>query len=231
MRAIMVYVEGGGNVVSERAELRQGFDALFKSQKVAAAAKGIRLVFVCCGSRGNAYKTFFNEHTQSDHNTVCVLLVDSEDEIDQEGEVAGQVAGLFNEAIKGLRQLENAIMRKNHLIQREPWDLQGIPPERIHLMVRCMESWIVADPEILTKYYGKDFHTNKLPVTRNLENVPKADLYANLKKATKETSKGEYAKIRHASRLLAQISSQKVKDRCPRFATFVNWIDEQICST
>ena len=91
-----------------------------------------------------------------------------------------------------------------------------------------MEAWIVADPEALAEFYGKKFHASKLPVRQNLEEEPKESINDNLAKATKDTSKGAYAKIRHASKLLGLIDTNKVAVRCPRFATFTTWLERRI---
>lgn len=225
MKAIKVYVEGGGNTAAERSELRQGFDALFRTQKNSASAKRLGLSFVLCGSRDEAYKTFVNEYKRSVEDTVCILLVDSEDEISDEQEPTENPEDM---AVKNARLSENSKARKDFLIRREPWNLKDVPSELIHLMVRCMEAWIVADPDALAVYYGKNFHRNKLPVSPNLESVSKPDIYAKLSSATKDTPKGSYAKIKHASKLLSRIVAEKVAKRCPRFATFASWIDEVI---
>ncbi len=122
----------------------------------------------------------------------------------------------------------NAETRKNHLIKRDGWDLAGVPAEVIHLMVQCMETWIVANPDALADFYGKGFHASSLPVRTNLEEEGKPDVYASLARATKKTSKGEYGKIKHASKLLALIDTDKIAKRCPRFKTFSEWLDEKI---
>ena len=95
-------------------------------------------------------------------------------------------------------------------------------------MVQCMEAWIAADPNVVATYYGQGFHANKLPVCANLEDEPKVELQAKLATATRETSKGEYAKIRHACKLLAMIAPEKVAGRCPRFKTFIGWLAGKI---
>jgi predicted metal-dependent HD superfamily phosphohydrolase len=91
-----------------------------------------------------------------------------------------------------------------------------------------MEAWIVADVDALVKYYGQGFARNVLPVRQNLEDEPKLDLYDKLARATRNTQKGEYGKIKHASQILQRIDATKVVARCPRFATFTRWLTEAI---
>ena len=97
-------------------------------------------------------------------------------------------------------------------------------------MVQCMEAWIVADPDTLESFFKQKFKKDSLPKRPNLEDVPKADLYETLKNATKDTQKGEYGKIKHASKLLLVIDPEKVAQRCPRFSIFREWLSESIDS-
>lgn len=218
MREIAIYVEGGGDTAQQKAELRVGFDELLRHQKQAARNKRLGWKLVPTGSRNNAYQSFMAAVQRSNSSTVCVLLVDSE-------------AGLAAET-KGMADV-NAQVRKVHLTKRDGWDLSEAAPQQIHLMVQCMETWIVADPGALGTFYGKGFHARSLPIRENLEEEPKSEVYDKLAKATKNTSKGEYSaanhsKIKHASKLLACIDAKKVAVRCSRFAALVGWLDEQI---
>jgi len=68
--------------------------------------------------------------------------------------------------------------------------LTNVSPERVHLMVQCMEAWIVADPDALAGFYKQNFKMDSLPKRPNLEDEPKTDLYEKLKKSYKRNSKG-----------------------------------------
>jgi hypothetical protein len=81
-----------------------------------------------------------------------------------------------------------------------------------------MEAWIVADPDALAAYCGQKFRNNALPKAQNLETVAKNDVAKALEEATRDTQKGSYHKIRHASDLLRLIDQEKVRKRCPRCA-------------
>lgn len=211
MTEIAIYVEGGGDTAELKAELRRGLDSLLREVKDKARAKRLRWKLVCVGGRQATYEAFRNA-LNGQPDSIPVLLVDSE-------------APLSSETGDATR---DAQARVAHLAARDGWDLDGVPEQRVHLMVQCMEAWIVADAAALAGYYGQGFASNVLPARPNLEEEPKLDVYDKLARATRNTQKGEYGKIRHASQLLQCIDAAKVAQRCPRFATFTRWLDETI---
>lgn len=221
MTEIAVYVEGGGNSKEEKAELRRGFDALFAKEKALAGGKRLSLIFVFCGGRQDAYEAFKNA-LKVNRQRVSALLVDSETAI----------------APVPADEAQDALIRVAHLRQRQGsgtrgkgdgWTLPDDLAERVHLMVQCMEAWIVADPEALEGFYkSKFFKKERLPKRPNLEQESKADLYAVLEKETKDSQKGQYGKISHAGKLLVLIDPEKVASRCPRFGIFRAWLNESI---
>lgn len=218
MKRVLIYIEGGGDSTDQKAALRRGFDDLFQAQKDAARARRLGWSIVLCGSRGATFKRFAAAVRDADPETLCVLLVDSEEGL------AAEVSG---------EDQRNADTRVKHLIERDHWQLMGIDAESVHLMVQCMEAWLVADPEALAAYYGQGFHASCLPARNNLEEEPKLELFKKLSAATKTSTCGEYsssnhAKIKHAARLLELIDPRKVAARCPRFATFTTFLDRKI---
>jgi len=213
VRGIAIYVEGGGDSADQKRDLRNGLDGLFRAQKQAAQTKRLRWRLVPSGGRTQTFDAFVNELRLGDSETLCILLVDSEEGLSAEPR--------YNPGAK-------AQSRKRHLEQRDGWDLSGVAAEQIHLMVRCMEAWIVADSEALASWYGQGFHANRLPQRQNLEEEPKRDLFDKLGRATGETQKGTYEKIGHASKLLAIVSPEKVAVRCPCYKEFTEWLSAQI---
>lgn len=211
MTEIAIYVEGGGDTPDQKGELRRGLDSLLDNVKSKAREKRIRWKLIPSGGRRTTYEAFINAlYTNPD--SINVLLVDSEtpiaavtDDTDQDAEV-----------------------RVAHLTQRDQWDLSEAHPQRVHLMVQCMETWIVADRDALRRFYGQGFVPNSLPRRVNLEEEPKMDVYDKLMRATRATQKGEYGKIRHASQLLQSIDPTQVAARCPRFAILMRWLEETI---
>ncbi|UFP94934.1 DUF4276 family protein [Gloeobacter morelensis] len=200
---IKIFVEGGST--GNMQELRQGFDALLDSQKQAARKHRVLWRLAMRGSRQQTYEAFI--HATAHHaNQIIVLLVDAEERITYQGNKA----------------------HVTHLEQRDKWKLSAVCPDRVHLMVQTMETWLVADIDALRRYYGQGFNSSALPQRQNLEEEPKQAIYAALTRATQQTQKGEYAKIKHASQLLGKIRPDRIAARCPRFALLTQWLDKTI---
>lgn len=188
MTGIRVFMEGGGDKKEGRAVLRRGVDSFLRSAKAAARRKSLHWRVVACGSRNEAYRQF-RAAVAKPAGDVPFLLVDSEE---------------------GVTRAPRA-----HLTARDGWDgLEDVAEDQVQLMVRTMETWLVADVRALSSYYGRYFNGGSLPKHQDLERVPKQAINAGLTRATRKTQKGEYHKIRHASDLLALVDTDEVKKRC-----------------
>ena len=104
-----------------------------------------------------------------------------------------------------------------HLRNRKEdgWTNPGCEDRQCHLMVQCMESWLVCDPEKLAGYYGQGFRETALPRHADLESVAKEQVFRSLKEATRSTKKGAYHKTRHAPEILERVRAQKVRAKAP----------------
>jgi hypothetical protein len=91
----------------------------------------------------------------------------------------------------------------------------GAKNDQIHFMAQAMEAWFYADKEGLAKYYDQHFKSSALSLRTNVEEIPKADLFDRLKRATKDCQKGEYSKGQHSFKVLAQIDPSKVRSASP----------------
>jgi Domain of unknown function (DUF4276) len=200
---IKIYIEGGGDGPVGKQLLRQGFDALLDKQKQAARHRKLRWNLVLGGGR-NATFDSFRQAAASSREEIVALLVDSE-------------AAVANATPAG---------RIDHLSKRkgDEWEMGWADPERVHLMTQCMEAWIVADPEKVEEFYGKDFSPT-LPKRQKLDEEPKLSLYKALEAASKKTQKGTYGKIHHASALLSKVRPDRVSARCESFRLFTSWLD------
>jgi hypothetical protein len=193
MGEVRVYVEGGGDDDATRRRCREGFGALIAK----LIPKGSRPKVIACGTRRVAFDRFAIA-TREYRQTVCLLLVDSEGPVPQ-----GKGIWTF-------------------LAERDGWKRPANADEdHVHLMVQCMEAWLVADPGALERFYDGGFSAAKLPQRQDIEAVPKADLQQALDAATRKTkTKGCYDKGSHSFALLAFIDPQAVRARSPFAARF-----------
>ena len=194
-------MEGGGEGKNARSALRLGMDAFLHELKVAARKAKWNWNLVCCGSRERTFHAF-REAQKSNDGTMIVLLVDAE------------------EPVHG--------SPVNHLKARDGWEIHEADQDIIHLMTQVMETWIVADSEALSNYYGNGFRRNALPKASDLETVTMADIGRALERATRDTQKGRYHKIHHASDLLGRIDPDRVRQRCAHCKRLFALIGEAI---
>ena len=85
--------------------------------------------------------------------------------------------------------------------------------DQVFWMVELMEAWFLADREALASYYGNGFQRSAIGDTADVERIPKAEVMDRLKRATRETAKREYHKVKHAPFLLEKLDSGRVQAR------------------
>lgn len=201
MVAIRVYIEGGGDARRDQAPLREGFERLFR--KVIGDAPKPRVI--ACGGRKAAFDEFKNALAKHEGD-LCVLLVDSEAPVS-----------------KGTSAWQHVRVRPGDKWMKP----KGSGDEQLHLMVQCMEAWLVADRAALKRYYGDKFNERALPAASNLEEVPKKDLHDKLEAATRQTkTKGKYTKS-HAFELIAMVDPAKVRKASPHAERFFSFLEEK----
>lgn len=191
-----LYVEGGGDSNVLKTECRKGFSEFLK--KAGLQNKMPRIV--ACGSRRDAYNSFV---TASGKGEAAMLLVDSETALDQ----------------------NNTDQPWQHLAQRQgdQWEKPASATDtQCHLMVECMEAWLIADRETLASFFGNGFNLNDLPaVSRPIESISKAQLYQSLAQATRNC-KNSYDKGNNSFKLLARIDANRVTAASPWAKRFVD---------
>ncbi len=126
---VRVYVEGGGHNRKTMDDRRRGFGQLFEK----VVGDGDKPKVKACGGWADTFREFRNAYRDG-LDEFLVLLVDSEDPV------------------------KTGIDAWGHLSSRDNWprplNAQG---DQAHLMVQCMESWLLSDHEALTNYYGQGF--------------------------------------------------------------------------
>lgn len=194
---VRLYIEGGGDAKDSKAFLREGFSNFLRDLVTLARSKRTRWHIVACGSRNAAFDAF-NTAMHQHPDAFNALLVDSEEAV--------------------------ATTPWAHLRVRDSWESHGISDDHCHLMTQAMEAWFAADPAALARFYGEGFQGNSIPNVQDVEQIPKDTLHGRLRTATRNTQKGEYRKIEHASKLLGLIDPatvRRVSRHCDRLFTTI----------
>jgi hypothetical protein len=200
---VRIYVEGGGDHNKALdTECRRGFREFFRKAGMDRRMPRI----VSCGGRSGAYKSFRTSHENATADDFPILLVDSEAQVS-----GGDVW--------------------EHVRTRDGWQRpDGATPDQLHLMVQAMEAWFHADKEKVEEYYGRGFRPGALSQRPEIDNIPKADLFAGLKAATRACpTKGEYSKGGHSFEILALIDPAKVSASSPVHAGRLLNVLDRIC--
>ncbi len=200
---VKLYVEGGGDANALKTACREGFAKFLGKAGLAGRMPRV----VACGSRADAYDSFC---TAIQNGEPAMLLVDSE-------------APVLASAQPG-----DAVQREDrdrwqpwlHLARRlgdgweKPLDSDDL---QCHLMVQCMEAWLLADRATLKTFFGQGFKENALPAAAHgTESVGKRQIYDALAAATRDCkTKSPYGKGEHSFKLLALVDPDKVVKASP----------------
>ena len=200
MVAVKLYVEGAGKTDLQRSQCRQAFGTFFET----AGLAGRRPRTVPCGGRNSAYEAFVTAVKIGKHGQLPLLLVDSEDAVNPNHTVW------------------------QHLNARDNWDKpDGATDDQAFLMVQVMETWFLADREMLRNYFGAEFRGNHLHAWPALEEVPKATVLDALERSTAGCEKKRYAKGKISFELLEKLDPHKVKDACPHAKALLDYLGER----
>ena len=201
---VRVYVEGGGDHnKSLQTQCREGFRKFFEKAGLENRMPGV----VACGGRSSAWNRFRTSHENAGPDDFPILLVDSEGPVSEA------------DAWEHVRQ---------HV--GDGWQRpSGASQDQIHLMVQAMEAWFHADKEKVQEYFGQGFRVASLKQRLDIDNIPKADLFAGLHAATRGClKKGEYSKGQHSFEILALINPEKVRAAAGHAGRLLNTLD-RIC--
>ena len=187
MVSAKIYIEGGGDGQLLDTLFRQAWSAYFK----AAGLEGSMPRVVRGKGRSRTFDLFATAIHQNKAGELPLLLVDSEAPL-QEGHSAWQ-----------------------HLKARDNWDMPaGASDDQAFLMVQIMETWFIADRDLLRQYFGSTLRETSLPAWPTLETVSKIDVLDALERATAGCNR-QYAKGKVSFELLAKLDPAKVSQACP----------------
>lgn len=195
---VKIYVEGGGNRSSLLRHCRRGFSEFFRKAGLERQMPSV----VACGSRHDAYNRFCTAASQRNPNELPILLVDSESPV----------------------QLGYSVWM--HLKTRvgDHWDRPTTTSDnQAYLMTQVMETWFLADKDMLKNYFGSDFIERHIREWPRLEEVSKPTVYEALSRATAGCSP-QYSKGRVSFELLERLDPSKVLSRCPHAKKLVDYL-------
>lgn len=184
---VRIYAEGAGEGEIHDTLFRQAWQSFFRAAGLAG-----RLPAVVRGkSRERAFDLFRTAVRNPRPGVLPLLLVDSEGPV-APGRTAWQ-----------------------HLRASDGWEKPaGARDDQAFLMVQLMETWFLADRDLLRRYFAGCLRENALRAWPDLEAVPKQTVLNTLDQATAACGT-RYAKGKVSFDLLGQLNPALVEDACP----------------
>lgn len=214
---VKVYIEGGGNSRSLLNECREGFRRFL--EKAGLEKSMPRLV--ACGSRNEAFDSFCTALKQDED---ALLLVDSEDIVGTEYKEEENDYATW-------KPFDFLSARDGWSFEKKKVPVEKLPKsDRGHLMVCCMESWLVSDIDNLRRFYAQGFDDKPLlAIGTHPEASAKKSVYDALRRATARTkTKGEYGKGPHSFKILATTNPDVVAKVSPWAKRFIECLKERM---
>ena len=147
---------------------------------------------VACGGRRSAYELFRTRHGKATEGDFLALLIDSE------------------------QPIHNIDETWTHLREQDGWEKpNGAEDNQVFLMTTSMETWIIADQEVLVKHFGPRFRKHGLP-TLDLERRSRQDVLKALEKASKNCP-DPYKKGAKSFKILGKLTPQVLQKLLPSF--------------
>jgi hypothetical protein len=187
--SVKLYIEGGGEGQLLDTLFRQGWKQFFEAAGLAGKMPSV----VRGQGREQTLDLFATAVTRPRDGTLPMLLVDSEEPV-EEGHSVWQ--HLEAKARGGWRRPV------------------GATDDQAFLMVQVMETWFLADRDMLRKYFGNLLRENHLRQWPVLEAVPKSSVFEALEMATAGCRK-QYAKGKVSYELLGLLRPHRVEAACP----------------
>lgn len=192
---IRIYIEGGGDGRILDTLFRQGWQRFFQ----AAGLSGHMPRVVRGGGRAQTWDMFMTAVSNPPSGVVPLLLVDSEGPLSPGHSVW------------------------DHLQSRDGWARpENAAEHQAFLMVQLMETWFLADRELLRRYFGADLRENHFREWPDLESVPKDTILRSLEMATAGCGRKKYAKGQVSFEILRDLSPGLVEEKCPHARAFLH---------
>jgi len=183
-----IYLEGGGDSKQLHSLCRKGFRKLLEKCGFTGYMPKLR----SCGGRDSAFDDFKIAHANKSNSDYVAMLIDREDPLTDSD-------------------------AWEHLKERDGWNKPlGSENDQVLFMTTCMETWIVADRDALTKHYGSKLQESALPPLVNLESRYRQDIQNDLSRATRNCSNA-YKKGKRSFHVLEKLSPHELELHLPSF--------------
>ncbi len=162
-----LFLEGGGSGPNSKEldiRCREGFRKLLEKCGFGEQQRMPRLF--ACGGRAAVLDDFSTAQTTKRADEYLAMWIDSEERMAD-----------INVAWNHLQNVTTVPKRVRPT---------GATDDQVLFMATCMETWIVADRQALTSYYGSDLQENALPPLDNLEQRSRHDIQERLSHATRD---------------------------------------------
>ena len=147
---------------------------------------------VACGRRGSAFERFRTQHGNATEGDFVALLIDSEDPISEINETWA------------------------HLRERVGWEKPNDAEDnQVLRMTTSMETWIIADQEVLAKHFGRLFRKHGLP-RLDLEQRSRKEVLKALEEASKNCP-APYKKGAMSFEVLGKLTPPVLQKLLPSF--------------
>jgi hypothetical protein len=183
-----IYLEGGGDSKELHTCCRKGFRKLIEN----CGFTGYMPRLVACGGRDSAFDDFKIAHANKSNSDYVAMLIDSEDPLTDSD-------------------------AWEHLKERDGWNRPlDSEDDQVLFMTTCMETWIVADRDALTKHYGSKLQKSALPPLVDLESRSRHDIQNDLFHATRDCSNA-YKKGKRSFAVLEKLSPNELESHLISF--------------
>ena len=183
-----IYLEGGGSKEVD-IRCREGFGKLLER----CGFKGRMPKLVPSGGRDVAFKDFQTAHACKKASDYVAMLIDSED------------------------PPTDAEAPWDHLKQRDGWEKPiGAKDDQVLLMITCMETWIIADREVLARHYGEDLQVTALSSQVDLESRDRTFVQERLARASRNCSNA-YLKGKRSFEVLGKLNPDVLEEHLGAF--------------
>ena len=190
-----IYVEGGATGANSKylnIRCQEAFHKLL--DRMGFVGRKPRLV--ACGGREAVYSRFVIELSASFATYVAMWIDSEEPTVHPE------------EAWEHLKMTTTV-----HPWARPP----GAQDDQVLFMTTCMETWIVADQDVLGIHYGSKLQSSALPPLLGLERRGRHEIQDKLQHATRNCSNA-YQKGKRSFEVLAKLTPATLEQHLPSFA-------------